>query len=276
MEGDEQYKDKLLATLETFPKEADVVLKWGFVELDTIEAILGGGNGDKGDGELKDLDVLKVDIDSFDYELTEKILQLGYKPKVIMVEMNPDVPPPFMFYSQYDKSTFEPSVYDLSHVKEVPKAFAGGNYGASASAWWKLLTKDYNYGIVHMEVWDPTYQGCKRCEHNIWLVAGEYLHAKGIKVIDHDEMAERFFESHMKAPQLGCIHIPSCPLAKSVQIGPQMGSYVNKNKWWQKCENSEVAESFTRDRILAKVNSFCTRNDTCLSYCETYRENSCE
>ena len=37
--------------------------------------------------------MLKVDIDSYDVDLTAKILELGYRPRFIMVEHNEKFPP---------------------------------------------------------------------------------------------------------------------------------------------------------------------------------------
>ena len=50
----------------------------------------------------KKLAALKVDIDSIDLPVLEAILEAGYRPMVIMVEINPDVPPPARRFRQGD------------------------------------------------------------------------------------------------------------------------------------------------------------------------------
>ncbi|NJL71295.1 MAG: hypothetical protein HC888_06630 [Candidatus Competibacteraceae bacterium] len=47
------------------------------------------------------LDVVKIDIDSFDGALLERILDAGWRPRLICVEVNADIPPPFGFSMHY-------------------------------------------------------------------------------------------------------------------------------------------------------------------------------
>jgi len=104
-----------------------------------------------------------------------------------MVEMNPDIPPPIVFRQKYATDNF--------YRKKV---FAG-NYGASTSAWFELLSENYGYGLVGMEVFDKSYKECPRCEHNMWFVDGSFLKQKGYRVATHEDVTgERVKRSEEK------------------------------------------------------------------------------
>eukprot|EP00808_Paulinella_micropora_P001815 g25703.t1 len=49
----------------------------------------------------KDFDVLKLDLDSFECDLLQIVLEQGFRPKVIVVELNPAWPPPLRFHMHY-------------------------------------------------------------------------------------------------------------------------------------------------------------------------------
>jgi hypothetical protein len=49
----------------------------------------------------KGLDYLKLDIDGYDGPLLAAILQAGYLPRLLQVEVNPEIPPPFEFSVMY-------------------------------------------------------------------------------------------------------------------------------------------------------------------------------
>lgn len=57
-----------------------------------------------------DLDVIKLDIDSYDAPVLEEILHAGYRPKHFFIEINPAVPPPYKFATQYHKDLVESMV----------------------------------------------------------------------------------------------------------------------------------------------------------------------
>tara|TARA_B110000208_G_C11783516_1_gene434734 strand:+ start:136 stop:1566 length:1431 start_codon:yes stop_codon:yes gene_type:complete len=50
-----------------------------------------------------DIDILKVDIDGYDLSVIKTILELGYKPKIIISEFNEKIPPPISFEVLYDE-----------------------------------------------------------------------------------------------------------------------------------------------------------------------------
>jgi len=178
-EGGDHVKDDLYRNVAMF--KGDVEVSWGFLSQPIAVATL------KKIGAKKDIDVLKMDIDSYDADLLETILAEGYHPKVIMVEMNPDIPPPIVFRQKYATDNF--------YRKKV---FAG-NYGASTSAWFELLSENYGYGLVGMEVFDKSYKECPRCEHNMWFVDGSFLKQKGYRVATHEDVTgERVKRSEEK------------------------------------------------------------------------------
>ena len=47
------------------------------------------------------LDVLKVDVDGFDLALARSVMEAGFRPKVVLMEANTDVPAPFAFETIY-------------------------------------------------------------------------------------------------------------------------------------------------------------------------------
>ena len=44
----------------------------------------------------KYFDVLKIDIDAFDFAILKSIFHAEYRPKLVMMEIKPDIPPPFI------------------------------------------------------------------------------------------------------------------------------------------------------------------------------------
>src|SRR4051812_3174108 len=44
------------------------------------------------------LDVLKIQIDSYDCPLLEDIVTAGWQPKVVIIRINPAFPPPLQFF----------------------------------------------------------------------------------------------------------------------------------------------------------------------------------
>lgn len=176
-------------------------VSWGFVTPDMVLDLLAEG------GARKDADVLKIDIDSYDAQLVEKILRGGYAPKVVMVEFNPDIPPPISWQQLYSPHPFN------------FKKAALGNYGASATAWHEIMTDRYGYGLVGMEIEDTSIE-CTRCEHNMWYVSREALNRRGYRPRTYGEMVEMFWRTHHATrTKRHCLHarLP-CMLSWSPQM----------------------------------------------------------
>eukprot|EP00929_Paragymnodinium_shiwhaense_P037555 TRINITY_DN19991_c0_g1_i1.p1 TRINITY_DN19991_c0_g1~~TRINITY_DN19991_c0_g1_i1.p1 ORF type:complete len:427 (+),score=74.69 TRINITY_DN19991_c0_g1_i1:68-1348(+) len=55
--------------------------------------------------DFRNVDILKMDIDSYDCDLLAALLRLGLRPKVIVAEVNVNIPPPFRFNWRFDANT---------------------------------------------------------------------------------------------------------------------------------------------------------------------------
>ena len=59
-------------------------------------------------GVPKDVDFLKIDVDSFDCEFLAEIFRAGYRPKAVDIESSPWWPPPLKFQTLYsDKHPYK-------------------------------------------------------------------------------------------------------------------------------------------------------------------------
>ena len=93
-----------------------------FATCENIDSIFKNHSVDK-----NDLDILTVDIDSYDYYIIKKILQHGYRPKLFIVEYNPS-------FSLEKKCSFPLEIGTEFKNRRI--------YGASYSALNSLLDKD--------------------------------------------------------------------------------------------------------------------------------------
>jgi hypothetical protein len=50
----------------------------------------------------KDFELLNLDIDSYDLHVVDKLMEAGYRPKIISMEVNEKIPPPIYFTVDYD------------------------------------------------------------------------------------------------------------------------------------------------------------------------------
>lgn len=87
------------------------------------------------DKKANDIDILTIDIDSYDYFIAKKILENGYKPRLLILEYN--------FNLGLNNSISYP--YKSNKKKPVNKRAFGASYGALN----KLATK-YGYKLVHV------------------------------------------------------------------------------------------------------------------------------
>ena len=81
------------------------------------------------------IDLFVIDIDSFDYEIMRSVLEDNIRPRVVVVEYNPSLPP--------DVPIFWP--YELERKKDTNPRL----YGASFMAWEMLMSKQ-KYSLVHV------------------------------------------------------------------------------------------------------------------------------
>ena len=80
------------ANLAAVNSSGGVHVLWGYAEPDTI------GERLRRAGVPRTLDALKVDIDSTGLPTLRGVLASGFRPKVLMVEINPDIPPPISWH----------------------------------------------------------------------------------------------------------------------------------------------------------------------------------
>jgi hypothetical protein len=83
----------------------------------------------------KNVDLVVVDIDSFDYEVVKEIIASGIQPTCFVVEYNPSLPVEIPLY--------------LSQVASKHPNLSPRVYGASYAAWENLFTS-HGYQLVHV------------------------------------------------------------------------------------------------------------------------------
>jgi hypothetical protein len=84
---------------------------------------------------VNNIDILTIDIDSYDYFVAKKILENGYKPRLLILEYN--------FHLGMDLSLSVP--YNLSLTKPDNKRIFGASYKALNE-----LALSYGYKLVHV------------------------------------------------------------------------------------------------------------------------------
>eukprot|EP00931_Biecheleriopsis_adriatica_P099044 TRINITY_DN73299_c0_g1_i1.p1 TRINITY_DN73299_c0_g1~~TRINITY_DN73299_c0_g1_i1.p1 ORF type:complete len:176 (-),score=30.22 TRINITY_DN73299_c0_g1_i1:68-517(-) len=113
---------------------------------------------------LQDFDALKIDVDSDDGELLRAVLRAGYRPKIISMEVNPDIPPPF-------RVEFQAGSYAFNRVRMMNFK---GTFGVSSDALYHLLSGEHGYSLVGFEFLAPR-DTCPYCEHNMWFARNDLL-----------------------------------------------------------------------------------------------------
>lgn len=85
--------------------------------------------------KVKNIDFLTIDIDSYDYYITKKILEEGYRPRLLVLEYNPHLP--------IDSRLTEP--YITNKQKPKNKRVYGASYNALND-----LANHFGYTLVHI------------------------------------------------------------------------------------------------------------------------------
>ena len=86
------------------------------------------------------IDILKIDIDSYDGPVLKSILNGGYRPSIIVAEIQPEIPPPISFSVLYDERY--KTLDDDGHI--------GGFYGMSLS-YAVNLCSSFGYQLVELD-----------------------------------------------------------------------------------------------------------------------------
>jgi len=113
----------------------------------------------KSSGCPLNFDFLKIDIDGFDGVILKAILESGFLPKVVQMEVNPEFPPPFEFCVQYDPR----------YLPMDSNGNYGGFYGASLSFCVNLAIQ-YGYRLCSIDF-------VTEFTHDIVLVQDPFLSA---------------------------------------------------------------------------------------------------
>ena len=175
VEGDPSFKKRLYANIRPFNTTGRLQISWGFASASSIGPRL------LSLGCPRAPDALKIDVEGLDAALLEGILQAGIAPKAIVVEVNPDIPPPLRISQLYhDAFKFE---FLRKHMR--------GWLGASADALYELLGRA-GYALVALELGTREHlvcagkgkakmckkKGtCTHCENNMWFVRADLLKA---------------------------------------------------------------------------------------------------
>ena len=124
-EGASNFKARLYANLKPFNASGNVRVAWGFASAATVAATL------QRHGSPREPDALKIDTDGIDAALLEGVLAAGLRPKAVVVEVNPDIPPPIQLVQlDHRDFTFD---FKTKHMR--------GWLGASADGLFKLMRR---------------------------------------------------------------------------------------------------------------------------------------
>ncbi len=93
-----------------------------------------------------DFSFLKIDIDGYDSCILRSILNAGYRPKVIQIEINPEIPFPIEFSVMYD-AEYRTTLRKPDPKPGTPDVVMTGFYGMSF-AYAARIAKEFQYHIV--------------------------------------------------------------------------------------------------------------------------------
>jgi hypothetical protein len=122
--------DQLIAAIKNLkPHGGKHVFVSTYVTPDTICELLAGCN------TPRQFEVLTVDIDSYDFELTKNLLSF-YRPMIMCVEINERLPPPIKYYLKYERDAHRT---DMTIVAS-----------ASISTWYEMLS-EFGYSLYYLD-----------------------------------------------------------------------------------------------------------------------------
>lgn len=193
VEGDPAFKKRLYNNMRPFNASGKVQISWGFASASAIGPRL------LALGCPREPDALKIDVDGLDAALLEGILQAGITPKSIVIEVNPDIPPPVQMSQLYhDAFTFE---FERKHMR--------GWLGASADLLYTMLDRA-GYALVAIELGTREHMVCNKqgrrqmckkkgtcthCENNMWFVRKELLRsAAGVEPPSWPQFVNAFWK----------------------------------------------------------------------------------
>jgi len=198
VEGDEYWRPALERHLAPWNTSGGIKMHIGRAMPSTVAGTMQDNN------MPRDVDALKVDIDSVDLDVVRALLKAGFRPKVISVEINADIPPPFRWEVSYS----------ASFPDSFPHITNNGIFGASADAVWATLSNESGYSLVSVELLGAR-ERCPHCEHNMWFVRNDLL-----GLADADPLVTwwgmvRLFWAQVEISGQSCLHMNRmfrCPL----------------------------------------------------------------
>jgi hypothetical protein len=198
----------------------------------------------------KVFDVLKVDIDSYDYAILNSILVNGYLPRIVLVEMNVDIPPPIQWYLDEKETS-----------KYEQKYGWFGSYGGSTDAFFDLMSR-YDYRLIDMSIYDEYIDPeCARCEHNLWFIRNDISQSSvpAMKWIDMNALYW-YRQDAMYGKKLPiCLHMKHCPVQHMKTLfGKPMHGFDASIALLEK-KNNETARQFLQD-IMKHMYHICGTN----------------
>ena len=157
----------------------------------------------------RDFEALKIDIDSIDLPILQTILRSGYSPKILMIEVNHDIPPPFQFHLEYDP--------------QCECRDQRGAYGASVDAVFREAFLR-GYSLIAMEFFNPN-SSCPYCEHNMWFVRNDRLGRSIESPLASWRGMVRMFWAQLA--RLDCLHVGRhmgmCPRRQLRELFQELG-----------------------------------------------------
>lgn len=137
----------------------------------------------------KHVDYLKIDIDGYDGPVLAAILEAGYRPKLIQVEINPEIPPPFEFSVMYHPN----------YLNQDATGRFTGFYGMSLS-YAARIARHYGYHLIYMDNITPA-------THDILLAKNELADLLGS---DPQMSATSLRRRYLAHPLPACFHFSEC------------------------------------------------------------------
>lgn len=208
---------KLSTALSEVNQSGRIHIAWEAALPDTIADLL------RSHGAPANFDALAIDTDGHELGLLSAILEAGYAPRAICVNINPDVPPPIRLRWRQRTShgaQGDSSSDATSHVHLEAAASAAGLAAGSADAFYALLSPRYSllgFELGRFSRW------CMRCNNRMWWVRTNLL--PGTHSPTEGRRAARVGEQEAERPSLtsweDMVHMYWSSIVTSVE-GPRL------------------------------------------------------
>lgn len=181
---------KLSSALAEVNQSGNIHVEWARATPSTIPAIL------RAHGAPSGFDALALDTDDDEFGLVSAILEGGFAPKAICVNMNPDVPPPIQIrWRPRDRPVIGESNASLAASHLDAMVSSAGLGAGSAESMFALLSPKYSllaFELGRFSRW------CMRCNQRMWFVRSDLLpgwRAKDGPLTSRADMVQMFWSS---------------------------------------------------------------------------------